>query len=386
MLNFLHHPIHHSPPTQPDDACDGGETRRRALVAGVGAIGALGVTSLVTAPEAAAATIAQQDLATALGFWPILSKTPPVSPTQYGVPVLWLQQAGLLSTVATIPREPAWNDAKATFTVPTGGVGIQYTDSSGTVLTPGATVAGPTPLPSKVVITASALPGYTLPAAYSWTHWFPNPNLRTMLATDSFAGTDGSSLANRALDNKLGGTKAFKWLPTDVGNFLVLSGGTAVNTATPGWYKCDTGSRNHRVTFDVKWLSPSTTDGVRTPLDISIGGGGPSRTDLGSVSLSVGPARWLMGYVNASGGSTSLTGAWATMPNGTYVVEIFENQVGVQLPGMASMAYYDVAYVDPEKGVAPAARGSLIALRSTETYANAPAALDNVKIESIGGI
>lgn len=388
MSSFLTSPFHRHAADRPGDPEITSKSRRRAIVAGVAgvsAIGGAGVGSIMNPPQAAAASIPAQDLATALGFWPVLSGTAPETPSQYGVPVFWVPRAGTATVTTATPLEPAWNDSAGTYTIPSNLAGVQYQDGTGTVLAPGAVLSAPIPLPSQVTVNSAALPGYVLPGAFTWTHTFPNPNQRTLLASDDFTGTTNTPLNNRALNNGVGGTASMTWVPNGTGTYFTIKNNSIVNTGTLGWYKVQTAARNHRLTLDLRWLKPDAKT-TTMPFVLSIGGGGGTSANFGAASLSIGQNRWSLTYLNGAGTQTSIAGRSAKMATGTYIVEIFESRIGVQFPGASTLTYYSVPYIDPTQGLPDSSRGGLITLRTVGTYASAPTAIDNVKIESIGGI
>ncbi len=233
------------------------------------------------------------------GFWPIYSETPPSNTTMYGMPVLWFKPSGLLTDIPQIPPQPLWDNTKREFTIPAGVVGVVYKNSAtGQVLTQGTVVPAPTTLPAAVDVVAIAQPGYTASAPFSWKHWFPNPALSTLIASDGFTGPDGSGLNGRNVDNALGGTSPLKWVRYGTGGDAIhVVGNQAKNlTLSPVRYDLDTGARNHRIEFDMVGFGWSGSD-QDAPLSVMVGS---------SVGLLLGQNRLRLICSNESGGSQSL--------------------------------------------------------------------------------
>lgn len=313
------------------------------------------------------------------GFWPIYSDAPPAKTEMYGVPVLWLKPTGLLTDIPQVPVQPLWDNAKQQFMIPSGIVGVIYKDAvSGQVLTQGTVIPAPTPLPSKVNIKAEALPGYTSSAPFSWQHWFANPALSTLVASDGFTGSDGTGLNGRTLDNTLGGNKTLKWVQSSSGtDTIVLAGNQAKNTtAFNNGYDVETGALNHRIEFDMIGFSWTGSDNDY-PFVVSVGG---------AASIFLGQNRLRLDYGNEAGGGRDLIfGLNRKTPLGTYQLEIFEYQVGIKIPDESSMRYFDVTYVDKFTGVPGSKRTSKLRVSNIMSSETRGWTMDNLKIYSLGG-
>jgi hypothetical protein len=298
----------------------------------------------------------------------------------YGVPVLWLKPTGLLTDIPQVPTQPAWDNAKQQYTIPSGIVGVLYKDAvSAQVLTQGTTIPAPTPLPSKVSVKAVAQPGYTASAPFAWQHWFPNPALSTLLASDGFTGPDGTGLNGRTMDNTLGGTAQLRWVYSSSGSdAIVIGGNQAKNTTTFNkWYEVDTGTLNHRIEFDAVGFGWTGSDNDY-PLVVSVGG---------VISIYLGQNRLRLSYGNEAGGGRDLIfGLNRKTPLGTYQVEIFEYQVGIKIPDESSFRYFDVTYVDKNTGVPASKRNSKLRLWNIMSSETRGWTVDSFKIYSIGGV
>jgi hypothetical protein len=250
------------------------KAKRRAVLAALGLVGVEG--AMIARPPSAAAATTPIEIADALGFWPVLSSTPPDSSTMYGKPVVWLEPTGMLTDIPAVPPEPAWNHATSRYTIPAPVVGVEYQNAdTGAVLTQGTVIDVPAPLPQTVHVRAVALPGYTLSAPGSWTRYFYDPAVVTLLASDGFAGAAVTDILGRAVDMTLGGsmTNAPTWAATNAvyeKTTLGLDGaGHLIPTKEPSAAWGDTqnflrllnlGQKNLRIEVDVTQFSSSAGD------------------------------------------------------------------------------------------------------------------------------
>lgn len=158
-----------------------------------------------TGPLAGPAEIAAQQ-----GFWPVYSATPPEQTEMYGYPVVWMTSAAVPTPVPALPPAPLWDDNLTQVSIPSGVVGVEYRDhATGLVLPQGTVVLGTKG--AETTIDALALPGYTLPTAYSWRHRFLDPAKSVLVGSDTFAGAATPTVVGRALNNALGGSGALTW-------------------------------------------------------------------------------------------------------------------------------------------------------------------------------
>lgn len=194
----------------------------------------------LTIPKAK--TISDADLAAKYGFWPILSNTPPASPTIYNVPVVWFDPNEQLVPIPVNPVPPLWDDSAGTIKVPSGLLGLEYQWVSGGggfggTLDPGVAVPTSGSYPRSVNVQAHAKPGYVLASGVSpFKHDFADPSGITTMFSDGFSGSSGP-ITNRVVDNALGGSLA---QAISSSTFTLDGSGHAVATGPTGNLSLDT--------------------------------------------------------------------------------------------------------------------------------------------------
>ncbi len=208
---------------------------RRALLGLGGASAVAALTALATAGEAGADEAFNQQIASALGFWPVLQDDPPTATTRYGVPVVWISRRATLVDTPTLPIVPSFDNAQSRYTIP-ASVGIDYYVGA-TLKPPGTYTSGPR---TTVTITAVARDGYIIPGAYQWRWSFPDPTEITVVTSDGFSDADAATVVGRTTDLVSGGTAAvWKVYQGDSAAWAVTGGrlrytGAAGTVALPG--------------------------------------------------------------------------------------------------------------------------------------------------------
>ncbi|WP_058234991.1 hypothetical protein [Devriesea agamarum] len=232
---------------------------------------ASGAASWKPAPQSGSWSADAQ--AKAQGFWTVVSATEPkegLYKTADGttVPIVW--QKPLEKLVPVIPSEPVWDDIKGTVLVPSL-VGVKYRVRDGIDIPGGEVTKIVSKVPSKVTIDAIALPGYKMVSTYSWTHPFPDPNAREIIASGDFA-TDSATIPF-TLNNALGGTGKFIF-SGEHGDRNAHEGyrpqGGVLTPLKPGtgnvWIFGRVAAQNLEVAFDVVSVGTTTSTAKNTPL------------------------------------------------------------------------------------------------------------------------
>ena len=134
-----------------------------------------------------------------LGFVPKVQSTPPASPTEGGLPVLWFDDNAVLTPVPVNPTSPSFNGLDFEVTVPSL-VGVKYQVQDPVLTTWFDVPDGVTDLsgyarPCIINVRAVALPGYVLVGDYEWTTYFADASAFTLYAQDNFDGTASSAFA-----------------------------------------------------------------------------------------------------------------------------------------------------------------------------------------------
>lgn len=176
---------------------------RRGLLGIGGASAAAALAALATQGEAHADEAFNQQVASALGFWPVLTDDPPSVTTKYGVPVVWISRRATLVDTPTLPIVPRFDNATSSYTVPVS-VGVDYVVGS-TKKAAGTYASGPN---TTVTITAVAQNGYIIPGVSQWRWSFPDPTKVTVVTSDGFSGADATTVVGRNADLVAGGTTA----------------------------------------------------------------------------------------------------------------------------------------------------------------------------------
>lgn len=109
--------------------------------------------------------------AKAQGYWVVFSETPPTETEMYGVPVIWGRREGMSQPIPVAPTPPSFDLTSRTVTVP-DMVGLRYKMG-------GTPISGRTAMVADgrglVVVSAEALPGYTIIGVNSWTQSISGP-------------------------------------------------------------------------------------------------------------------------------------------------------------------------------------------------------------------
>ena len=308
--------------------------------------------------------VTEESVIKALGFRTVVSTEPPAESTYTlsdGTVVRVVWQKPLDVFVPVVPEEPYWSDIEGTVLVPSL-VGVEYrlvsVTKGGTTTPIGVTIPGGTPFSWSGVITVSApydlrvealaLPGYTLPSEFAWTHSAPDPDAVEIVTSDSFGRADAWAKVGDLTDATNGGAS----LAYSGKQSITIDGGpassfrvednrlvkkSAVEIAAAGGTRTDTwnslslnaGAKNVRVSFDLD-LPASNPTVVTAALVVSLvspntaGIGGVSFTfnRNGNYSLSVDQGVGVVGQ---------------NLQSGRYVLERRGSTITVTVPGEAPL-------------------------------------------------
>lgn len=288
-----------------------------------------------------AQAVLTQDAATAWGFYPVYSHTPPEETEMFGVPVLWIDPTEEAFPTPILPPAPVWNDFNSTFTVPSGVVGVHYTLTSGTgqgaTLTPGSTHSTSGSYPRTVVVTPVAKPGYVLASGIErFKHDFPDPADITLMFSEGFSGDPGDTLSGRPLDMAHGGLIPISWQETTGQSWVLSESGTALSNGVASRnvipLNGENSALNLRIEFDIVSFANPGNYGSQSGLTVSIVTPGASE---GQALLSLfGAAGTGNIQVAASNGKGGLTPFTNNVPYraGTWALQVFGTSMTVTSP------------------------------------------------------